>query len=98
MLAGERAGRERRDKLARRGGEDRPHREAALLETANEIERLVGRDPAADDQENAASVRPGGRRELWLLPVGGGPRRGFDGRGAQDGADLVLHRTAVTRG
>ena len=52
-LAVKRAGRQRRDELLRRRGEDAAHRGAALLEPADEVERLVGRDAAADDQENA---------------------------------------------
>ena len=51
-FAGKRADRERRDELLRRLGHDAAHREAALPQAANEVERFIGRDPAADDEEN----------------------------------------------
>ena len=52
-LAGESGGRERRDELLRAGGQDAAHRGAALAQAADEVERLVGRDAAADDEEDA---------------------------------------------
>ena len=50
---GERADRKGRHELARRAGHHRRHRRAALLEAADQVERLVGRDTAPDDQEDA---------------------------------------------
>ena len=73
----------------------------------DEIERLIGRDPAADDQEDALVPerhdwlrdRRWAFRRRSLTAAGGCPCRrclGWSrGRGAQDGADLVLHRAAV---
>ena len=52
-LAGERASGERRDEFLRGLGENAAHGEGVLLQSADEIERLIGGDPAADDQQNA---------------------------------------------
>src|SRR5205085_9426649 len=48
----ERASRKRRDEFLRRRGENAAYRRAALLEPADEIERLVGGDAAADDEQD----------------------------------------------
>ena len=52
-LADDGAGRQRRDEMLGRLGENAAHGEAALLQPADEIERLVGGDAAADDQQHA---------------------------------------------
>ena len=57
-LAGERAGRERRDEMLRRRREDAAHARAALLQPADQVERFVGGDAAADDEQDALSLRP----------------------------------------
>ena len=58
-LARERAGRQRSDEFLRRLGHDDAHRGAALLQSPDQIERLVGRNPAADDQQYALGSRFG---------------------------------------
>ena len=100
-LSGERADGKRRHKMPCGRREDAAQSRSALLQAPDQIERLIGGDAAADDEENAWSVfarRRGlvfwrrGRRE----PVGGamvGFCRGF----AQDHPDLVLHGSAVAR-
>ena len=70
MLAGERADRQRRDELLRRLRQDHAHRGAALAQPADQVERFVGRDAAADDEQDArgaglgaaAGLRCAGRR------------------------------------
>ena len=66
-----RAGRERGDELLRGGGEDAAHGRAAFLQPADEIERLIGRDAAADDQQDApmAGLRRTFRRVERPAPV-----------------------------
>ena len=56
-LAAERAGRERRDEVLRRAGENAAHPRAAVLQPPDEVERLVGGDAAADDEEDARRAR-----------------------------------------
>src|SRR5262249_54823729 len=55
-FARERAGRERRDELLRRPGQNAAHGRAALLKPADQVERLVGGNAAADHQKNALAV------------------------------------------
>ena len=99
-LADDGAGRQRRDEMLGRLGEDAAHGQAALLQPADEIERLVGGDAAADDQQHAL----GRRRARWPARRGGsrgGVKRlqrrvaGLLGGGAQNGAHLVLDRAAA---
>ena len=52
-LAGERGGGERRDELLRALGQDAAHAGAALAQAADQVERLVGGDAAADDEKDA---------------------------------------------
>ena len=102
MPAGQRARRQRRDEVRRRLREHAAHGDAALLETTDEIERLVGGDAAADDQQHALrrhglGSRAGLRRcrridEIERLVPG--LVRGF----AQDGAHLVLHGASMAGG
>ena len=54
---GERGGRERRHELLRARGQDAAHAGAALAQPPDEIERLVGGDAAADDEEDAPSCQ-----------------------------------------
>src|SRR5262249_7943936 len=112
-LARERAGRQRRDELLRRLGENAAHGEAALFEPADEIERLVGGDAAADDEKNALCAgavaaghrgrrRIGGDAAAWrgvlARAIAGVKLAVLEARGmAQNGARLVLHRAAVAR-
>ena len=53
MVGGQRADRQRRDETLRGLGHDGAHRGAALAQPADQVERFVGGDAAADDQENA---------------------------------------------
>ena len=102
------------DKRARRQGSDEllgglcqnaTHGEAALLEPADQVERLVGGDAAADDKQHALrvsgnSVGTCGRS----LPRRGRLNQverfmaGLFGRSPQDGAHLILDRASATRG
>src|SRR5580704_4328560 len=102
-LAAQRAGGERRDELLRGGGEDAAHLRAAVLQAPDQIERFVGGDAAANDEQDAVAVRFRGARLLprrlrWrfemLKDVVAGLFRGL----AQDDADLIFHRPAVPRG
>ena len=77
------------------------HRDAALAQPADQVERLVGRDPAADDEQGFPA-----RRCRVFAPAspaasvcdGAAANNAAVGRrAAQDGADLVLHRAAVPR-
>src|SRR5271155_1652720 len=43
--------------MLRRGGHDRAHRRTALAQPADQIEALIGRDPARDDQQDAPVVQ-----------------------------------------
>src|SRR5271170_1235974 len=43
--------------MLRRGGHDRAHRRTALAQSADQIEALIGRDPARDDQQDAPVVQ-----------------------------------------
>ncbi len=52
-LAGNGAGRQRRDEFLRGRGHHHPHRAAALAQPPDQVERLVGRDASPDDEENA---------------------------------------------
>ena len=100
-LADNGAGRQRRDEMLGRLGENAAHGEAALLQPADEIERLVGGDAAADDQQHALGAggcagraarrrRFAGRREI-LEDV----FAGLLGGRAQNGAHLILDRAAA---
>ena len=57
VFAGERACGQRRDEMLRGGGEDAAHVNAVVLQAANEIERFVGGNAAADDEQGRADVR-----------------------------------------
>ena len=112
-LARERAGRQRRDEFLRRLGENAAHGDAAFFQPADEIERLIGGDAAADDEENAlcAGAVAAGRRGRRRVGCEAAARRGvvaraiagvelalLEARGvAQNGARLVFHRAAVAR-
>ena len=79
------------------------HARAALAQPADQVERLVGRDAAADDEQDApgcaaASARPRAAPPAgWADRSGRAPRARRPRRPAQDDADLVLHRAAVPR-
>ena len=97
------AGRQRRDEMRCRPGEDAAHGKAALLQPADKVERFVGGDAAADDQQHALGAGSGRRparasacslrRRDAFGDVAAGLIRGL----AQDGANLVLDRTAAAR-
>ena len=53
MVGRQRADRQRRDEFLRGGRHDTAHGGAALAQAADQVERLVGRDAAADDQQDA---------------------------------------------
>src|SRR5262249_52277739 len=73
-LAAQRAGGERRYELLRGGGEDAAHRDRPLLQPANEIERLVGGNAAADDEKDAS------RCQHQPMRSGALPSRSYDRR------------------
>ena len=54
-LAAQRRGRQRRDEMLGRRRHHDAYVAAALAQPADEFERLVGRDAAADDQQNAGA-------------------------------------------
>ncbi len=54
-LARERRRRQRRDEFLRRFGEQRAHRGAPIAQAPDQVEGLVGGDPAADDQQDATA-------------------------------------------
>ena len=100
-LAAQRAGGERRDEVLRGGGQDAAHLCIPVLQAPDQVERFIGGDAAADDEQDAVAVRIGRTRLLprrlrWRFDVveDAGLFRGL----AQDDADLVLHRPAVPRG
>ncbi len=101
-LADQSAGRERRDELLRRLGQDHADMNVALLEPADQVERFIGGDAAANDEQGAACA---GLRVTGALAPAPGRLKVFENlaaglfaRSAQQGADLVLHRAAVSRG
>ncbi len=55
-LARDGARRQRRDEFLRRPGHHHAHRGAALLEPPDQVERLIGRDPAADNEEDTLAM------------------------------------------
>jgi hypothetical protein len=104
-LAGQCAGRQWCDEFLRRLGENAAHDKPALLQPANEVERFVGGNAAADDQQHAP--RGAGMAHVPLIRLllrraarpfaGGSIADSTVGRVAQDRADLVLHRAAMAR-
>ena len=109
-FAAERADGKRCDEMLRGGGENATQRGAAFLQAPNEIERFIGGDASADDEQNARSAqgRGDGRRVGRTFKSGAWRARGrlmnsgsevvwlaFAGGAAQNGAHFVLHRTAV---
>src|SRR5580704_6046081 len=102
-LAAQRAGGERRDEMLRGRGEDAAYLCIPVLQAADQIERFVGGDAAADDEQDAVAVRfrrtrllP--RRLRWRFEIFENVVAGLFRSLAQDDADLVLHRAAVARG
>ena len=100
-LAAQCPGGERRDEMLRGGGQDAAHLGAAILQAPDQIQRFIGGDAAADDEQDAGAVRLGRprllpRRVRWRFDVveDAGLFCGL----AQDDADLVLHRPAMARG
>ena len=83
-------------------GEDAAHGEAALLQPADEIERFVGGDAAADDEQHAPRAGRGGLRRFLRRRAGRIELRrlvpALLGGRAQDGAHLVFHGAAMAGG
>ena len=101
-LAAKCAGGERRDEALRRSRENAAHLRAAILQAPDQIERFVGCDAAADDEEDAQAA--GLRSARWLCrgvrwrrelieDVTAGLLCGL----AQDHTDLVFHGSAMPR-
>jgi len=63
VVGRQRADRKRRHELPRGFSHHRTHGRAALLEPADQVERLIGRDAAGDDEQNAL-VGKGHRRPV----------------------------------
>ena len=106
-LMRQRACRECRDELLRGLGQHAAHLDTAFLEPTDQVQCLVGGDPAADDQGDARNAMSGlaGRRlcrarHYWQSGLGDRLRPlGVTLRGiAQDHPHLVLDRAAVTSG
>ena len=93
-LARQRAGRQRRDEFLRRLGENAAHGEAAFFEPADEIERLVGGDAAADDEENV--LRAGGRPRRRIRRDAAARRAALGRLGAR--FELADHQRSVAQG
>ena len=82
-------------------GENAAHARAAVLQAANEIERFIGGDAAADDEKDArvpsalivARSAPLRCRRLEMLQH---VAACLVGRILEDDAHLVLHRPAVS--
>ena len=53
MVGRQRTDRQRRDKLPGGGGHDDTNRSATLAQAPDQVERLVGGDAAADDEQDA---------------------------------------------
>ena len=105
-LAGERAGRERRDEMRRRRREDAAHVRAAILQPPDQVERFVGGDAAADDEQHALLCGRRGPhllrhrlcRGIWRIDQIECFKPGFLCRLPQDDAHFVLHGTAMAGG
>jgi len=89
--------------VLRGGGEDAAYLRAVILETPDQIERFVGGNSAADDQQNALVAGCSG----WRLALRGPRRRlelfedfvaGAFRRLPQDDADFVFHGAIVAGG
>ena len=102
----QRAGRERRDEMRRRRREDAAHARAAILQTPDQVERFVGGNAAADDEEDAflhdrVGVRlPRRWLRRWIRRIDQVERfaPGFLRRLPQNDAYLVLHGAAMAGG
>ena len=101
LVLAERGDRERRHELLRRRGHDAAHRGAALAQPADQVEALIGGDPAGDDQQNAPALKQVGPPILsaevnMLLPEGKGdelslPARVTARRRSPAKASAVIH-------
>src|ERR1700678_1707748 len=101
-LAGKCTDRKRRHEMLRGRREDTPHACSPLAQAANEIERFVSRNTAADNQKDALRFS----RVRWLNLPRGARRRlkrlervpaRILRRLRQDGANLIFHGAAVAR-
>src|SRR5438477_10611941 len=77
LILAQRGHRQRRHKVLRRGGHDAANRGAALAQPADQVETLIGGNPAGNDQQNAPVLKHGGSPILsaevnMLLPGGEG--------------------------
>ena len=95
----DRADRHRRDEFLRGARHHHAHRDAALAQAADQVERLVGRDAARDDEQHASARRVSrrfgspGRLGRTRRPRGSG----FRGPLGQQQPDFLLHGAAVRR-
>jgi hypothetical protein len=64
-LAGQGRRREGRHEFLRARREERTHRRPALAQAPDQVEGLVGRDPPADDEEDAA-IGEGGAHDVTM--------------------------------
>ena len=94
-LAGNGAGRQRRDEFLGRLGEDAAHLKPALLQPPDQIERFIRGNAAANDQQNALWRGGRFRRQQARRWDGGG--LGVAGGLAENGAHFILNRPAMTR-
>src|SRR4051812_40388091 len=67
LVAGDRTDGERRYEGFRPGSQDCPHTGAAFAQSPDQVERLVERDPAGDDEEDALGVEHGGHAAQGLM-------------------------------
>ena len=95
-LAGQRGGGQRCHEFLRALGQQGADARAALAQAPDQVEGLVGRDPAADDEEDAAVAR-GSRSCRGPLRVGAGPvKRAHAAAGT--GGRLQAAETAIAAG
>lgn len=69
MVRRQRTDGKRRDEFPRALGHDRAHARAALAQPADQIQALIGRDAARDDEEDAFAAESHGLLPVALLTV-----------------------------
>src|SRR5947208_14147375 len=105
LVLAERGNRQRPHKVLRRGGHDAANRGAALAQPADQVQALIGGNPAGDDEQNAPILKHGGSPILstevnMLLPGGEGesyryrPNRSATAIPAK--ANAVIHNGTIT--
>ena len=93
-FAGQRAGGKRRDEVLRGGGEDATHLRAAILQAADQIERFIGGDAAADDEQDAPAAGFGARCAFAAPVARRGSKRSRISRPASSAAARKMTRTS----